>query len=186
MVRHVPGREIISQFLRVDEEKKLLDYIFKMLDLGHPLISAELYLKVALATQTRETPWIANGVSGKGWLRKFRLRYPEIATKKSQGLEINRACALCPIVAETLYTNLEELYIRFQYPLGHIWNCDKSGVQGGKSNGATILAKWESKYVHTIEPDQREHLLVLSCIKHMQDLYPISTFSRARISYRTT
>ena len=42
--------------LRADEEQKLVDYIFKMQDLGHPLIAAELRLKVALATQTRTTP----------------------------------------------------------------------------------------------------------------------------------
>ena len=38
-----------------DEEKKLLEYIFKMHDLGHPLTLVELHLKVALATQTRKT-----------------------------------------------------------------------------------------------------------------------------------
>ena len=42
--------------LKPDEEKKLVDYIFKMQDLGHPLTPAELHLKVVLATQTRETP----------------------------------------------------------------------------------------------------------------------------------
>ena len=51
--------------LRVDEEKKLVDYIFKMQDLGHPLTIAELRLKVALATQTRAIPWSAIGLPGK-------------------------------------------------------------------------------------------------------------------------
>ena len=150
--------------LKPDEEKKLVDYIFKMQDLGHPLIPVELRLKVALATQTRETPWSAAGVSGKGWLRRFRLRYPEISTRKSQGLEVARARAVCPTVAETLYTNLEELYTTFQYPPSHIWNCDKSGVQAGRNGGVTMLAKPGSRAVHSIEPDQREHLSVLSCI----------------------
>ena len=62
--------------LKPDKEKKLVDYIFKMQDLGHPLTPAELLLKVALASQTRETPWSATKVPGKGWLRRFRLRYP--------------------------------------------------------------------------------------------------------------
>ena len=135
-----------------------------MQDLGHPLTLAELCLKVALATQTRETPWSATGVPGKGWLRRFRLRYPEIATRKSQGLEIARAQGVCPTVAESLYSNLEELYTTFQYPPSHIWNCDKSGVQVGRSGGAIVLAKRGSRAVHSIEPDQREHLSVLSCI----------------------
>jgi hypothetical protein len=42
--------------LKPDEEKKIVDYIFKMQDLGHPLTPGELRLKVALATQTRKTP----------------------------------------------------------------------------------------------------------------------------------
>ena len=37
--------------LKPNEEKKLVDYIFKMQDLGHPLTPAKLRLKVALATQ---------------------------------------------------------------------------------------------------------------------------------------
>ena len=72
-----------SRALKLDEEKKLVDYIFKMQDLGHPLTTGELRLKVALATQSRETPWSATGVPGKGWLRRFRLRHPEIATRKA-------------------------------------------------------------------------------------------------------
>ena len=114
--------------LKPHEEKKLVDYIFKMQDLEHPLTAGELRLKVALATQSRETPWSITGVPGKGWLRRFRLRHPKIATRKAQGLEVNRAHALCSATAETLYNNLKELYLTFHYPPSHIWNCDESGV----------------------------------------------------------
>ena len=105
-------------------------------------------------------------------MRRFRLRYPEIATRKSQGLEIAGAQTICPTVAESLYSNLEELYTTFQYPLSHIWNCDESGVQAGKSGGATVLAKRGSRAVHSIEPDQREHLSVLSCINGARGCIP--------------
>ena len=124
--------------LKPNEEKKLVDYIFKMQDLGHPLTAGELRLKVALATQSREMPWSATGVPGKGWLRRFRLRHLEIATRKAQGLEVNRACALCSTIAKTLYNNLEELYLTFHYPPRHIWNCNKSGVQAGRNGGASV------------------------------------------------
>ena len=128
------------------------------------MTAGELRLKVVLATQSRETPWSAIGIPEKGWLRRFRLRHPKIATRKAQGLEVNRACALCSATAETLYNNLEELYLTFHYPPSHIWNCDESGVQNGRNGGVTVLAKWGSRSVHSIEPDQREHLLVLSYI----------------------
>ena len=150
--------------LKPEEEKKLVDYVFKMQELGHPLTPAELRLKVALATQSRKTPWSATGVPGKGWLWRFRGRHPEFATRRSQGLEVARARALCPAIAESLYTNLEYLYTSYNYLASHIWNCDESGIQAGRSGGATVLAKRGSKFVHSIELDQREHLSVLSCI----------------------
>ena len=166
---HLYGKTVSRQrgkapVLKADEEKKLVDYIFQMQDLGHPLTTAELQLKVALATQTRFTPWSVTGLPGKGWLRRFRIRHPEIATRRSQGLDVSRARALCPIIAESLYENLEQLYSAHNYPPGHIWNCDESGVQAGRCGGATVLAKRGSKSVHSVEPDQREHLSVLSCI----------------------
>jgi hypothetical protein len=130
-----------------EEEGKLLDYCFKMQDLGHPLTSGQLRLKVAMATQTRETPWSASGVPGKSWLRSFKLRHPELVSRKSQSLEMGRARGLCPTSAATLYNNLQELYNTYNYPPSNIWNCDESGVQAGRSGGATVLAKVGSKSV---------------------------------------
>ena len=153
-------KTILSQ----EEEEKLIEYCFKMQDLGHPLTSGQLRLKVAQATQTRDTPWSASGVPGKSWLRSFKARHPDLVSRKSQPLELNRARGLCPRTAATLYSNLADLYNTFKYPPAHIWNCDESGVQAGRSGGATVLAKLGSKNVHAIEPDSREHLSVLSCI----------------------
>ena len=39
------------------EEKKLVNCCFKMQELGHHLTPMQLKLKVAQATQTRDTPW---------------------------------------------------------------------------------------------------------------------------------
>ena len=150
--------------LESHEEKKLVDYVFKMQDLDHPLTPMQLRLKVVVATQGRSTPWSGSGVPGKGWLRRFRRRHPQLVNRHSQRLEVARACALNPNTAEILYANLEFLYSSYKYPLAHIWKCDESGVQAGCSDGAIVLAKWGSRSVHSIEPNQREHLSVLSCI----------------------
>ena len=152
----------IKPVLTPYEEKKIVDYVFKMQDRGHPLIAAELRLKVATATQTRSTPWSARGISSKGWLCKFCSRHPEISSRRSQGLEVARAGALCSITIENLYANLERLYT--DYPPTHIWNCDESDVQVGRAGGATVLARKGSRSVHSIEPDQKEHLSILSCV----------------------
>jgi hypothetical protein len=77
---------------------------------------------------------------------------------------MGRACGLCPSSATTVYCNLEELYNSFKYPPSHIWNCDETGVQVGRSSGATVLTKTGNKSMHSVEPNQRKHLSILSCI----------------------
>ena len=106
-----------------------------------------------------------------GSLHRFCSRHPEISSRRSQGLEVARARALCPITVETLYAYLEKLYTTYSYPPSHIWNCDKSGVQAGRSGGATILAR-SSRSVHSIELDQKEHLGILNCINADEGCIP--------------
>ena len=118
----------IKPTLKSHEEKKLVDYVFRMQELGHPLTPIQLCLKVAVATQGRSTPWSGSRIPGKGWLRRFRRRHPQLVNRHSQGLEVARARALNPTTVETLYSNLEFLYSSYKYPAIHIWNCDESGV----------------------------------------------------------
>ena len=108
--------------------------------------------------------WSGSGVPSKGWLRRFRHRHPHVVNRHSQGLKVARARALNPTTVATLYANLEFLYSSYKYPPAHIWNCDESGVQAGRSGGATVLAKRGRRSIHSIEPNQREHLSVLSCV----------------------
>ena len=42
---------------------------------------------------------------------------------------MGRARGLCPTNVATLYSNLQELYNTFNYPLSNILNCDESEVQ---------------------------------------------------------
>jgi hypothetical protein len=77
---------------------------------------------------------------------------------------MGRARGLCPSSAANLYCNLEELYNSSKYPPSHIWNCDETGVQAGRNGGTTVLAKTGNRSVHSVEPNQREHLSILSCI----------------------
>ena len=59
----------IQPTLKSHEEKKLVDYVLKVQELGHPLTPIQLCLKVVVATQGRSTPWSGSRVPGKGWLR---------------------------------------------------------------------------------------------------------------------
>ena len=122
---HLYGRTTSRQrglkpTLNAHEEKNLIDYVFKMQNLGHPLTPNELFLKVAIETQPRETSWNASKLPGTWWLCRFCSRHPKISSKRSQGLEVARACALCSTTAETLYANLERLYTSHNYHPSHI------------------------------------------------------------------
>ena len=154
----------IKPTLKSHDEKRLVDYVFKMQELGHPLTPVQLRLKVAVATQGRSTSWSGVGVPSKGWLQRFRCRHPQLANRCSQGLEAVRAHVLNLTTVETLYSNLQFLYSSYKYPVAYIWNCDESGVQARRSGGATVLTKCGTRSVHSIEPNQREHLSVLSCV----------------------
>ena len=92
------------------KRKKLLEYLFKMQDLSHPLTPWQLRLKMAQATQTREIPWSATGVLGKSWLRSFKQRHPKLVNRKSQPLELAKARGLRPSTTASFYCNLKELY----------------------------------------------------------------------------
>ena len=56
----------IPPTLNSHEEKKIVNYVFKMQQLGHPLTPMQLRLKVAVATQGRSTLWSGSRVPGKG------------------------------------------------------------------------------------------------------------------------
>ena len=154
----------ICPTLKHDEELKLVDFIFKMQEIRYPLTPTDLRVKVAQATQARQTSWSATSLPGGGWLRSFRRRHPEIFLRKSQELAVARACNMCLATVASFYANLEYLYSTYNYPESHIWNCDKSGVQAAKNGGATVLAKKGSKVVNSITLDHREHISVLSWI----------------------
>jgi len=49
---------------------------------------------------------------------------------------------------------------------------DESGAQAGKSGKARVLARTGVRNVHIIPPNEREHLIALSCINVAGDNIP--------------
>jgi hypothetical protein len=164
---HVMGQSLSRKrgrkpVLSTVEEEKLVKYIMGMARYGHPLNITELKIKVAEATQLRETPF-KDGIPGAGWLHWFRKRHLEISLRMSQGLDAGRARGLCPSHVATFYDNMELMLTR-GYEASHIWNCDESGAQAGRNGGGRVLAKTGTRSVHSIIPKEREWLSVLVCI----------------------
>jgi hypothetical protein len=64
----------------------------------------------------------------------------------------------------SLCDNLLDMYTIHKHPVTHIWNCDESGAQAGRNGRGRILAKRGIRSMHTVTPDEREWLSILSCI----------------------
>jgi hypothetical protein len=149
--------------LHKDEENALTAYMGKMQDYGHLLTMQQLRLKVATITQERVTPF-HEGIPGRSWVRWFKLRHPDLTLRSSQGLEFARARGLCPENVASFYGNLHHLYNTHKYPATNIWNCDESGAQTSRNGGGLVWARKGSQTVHSLMPNEREWVTILSCI----------------------
>jgi hypothetical protein len=155
-----------------EEEDLLVQYLLDMAALGYPLSQGQLKLKVATMVQDRPNPFI-NGIPGKSWLYWFRQRHPKLVLCSSQVLDISRARGMCKENVDTFYHNLEQLYAQHGYMPNRIWNFDETRVQAGKSGGGRVFACRGAKNVHSLIPDEREWLSVLSCINAAGEKIPI-------------
>ena len=149
--------------LNNNEERALESYMLSMVEYGHPLTIEQVRMKVALITQERPTPF-TNGIPRHGWLRWFKKRHRNLTIRQSQGLEFSRAKGLNAKTVQGFYHNLEKLYEKYRYPPDNIWNCDESGAQASKSGGGRVWAQKRSRSMHTLIPNEREHITTLTCI----------------------
>jgi hypothetical protein len=82
---------------------------------------------------------------------------------------------MCPENVSSFYENLKLLYIEHNHAPNHILNCDKTGAQAGPNGGGRVLARRGARNVHTVIPNEKEWLLVLSCINagggHIPNFY---------------
>jgi hypothetical protein len=129
----------------------------------HGLSPTELKLKVVEITQQRETPF-TNGIPGTSWLKLFKRRHPEFTLRMFEGLEVGRARGLCPMNVASFYQNLEKLYNEHKYDPHQIWNVDESGAQAGRNGPGRVLVQKGTRSVHSIIPDSKEWVTVLSSI----------------------
>jgi hypothetical protein len=157
--------------LTMDEENQIKNYVLQMQELGHPLSLLQLRLLVARITQTRYTPF-RDGIPGKGWMKWFCRRHPDLTLRKPQGLESARARGLCLEAVQSFYKNLGELYEKHNYESSHVWNCDETRVQAGCQARTHVLAKKGSRTVYSVLPDEREWMSILTCINAARQSIP--------------
>ena len=146
-----------------EEEQLVVNWIVRLQELGHPITTAALRMKVAEICEDRETPF-TGGIPGRGWLRWWRRRHPELTLRVAQGLETSRARGLSEENVRSFYENLKHLYDSNAYSPDRVWNCDETRAQAGRNGGALVLARRGVRAVHQVMPDEREWLSVLVCV----------------------
>ena len=152
-----------TTILTKEEEALIIQYMDEMLEIGQPLTPQMLKLKAAEVCQGRLTPF-KDGIPGESWLYWFRQRHLHLVMRVPQGLPHARAKAMNPITCHGFYSNLLQLYNKFQYPHSHIWNVDESGCNASISGLAKVLARKDVRSVHAQIPNEREWLSVLTSI----------------------
>lgn len=128
-------------------------------------------LLVARIIQTRCTPF-KDGIPGKGWMKWFHHRHPNLALQTVEGLDLARARNLCPDGVQSFYQNLVEMYQQHKYDTSHVWNCNETGVQAGRQRSAQVLAKKGIRSVVNILPDEKEWMSILACINAAGESIP--------------
>ena len=160
----VKGRKMgPKSILTKEEEENLVAYMMEMISLAHSLSVDDLKMKVAEICQDRQIPF-GDGIPGKSWLKWFKHRHPQLVMRIPQGLDLNRARNLCPPMVESFYENLQNLYNQSGYQLSNIWNVDESGANASRNGVGMVFASRRTRNVHTITPNEREWISVLTSI----------------------
>ena len=58
--------------------------------------------------------------------------------RQAQGLELSHAKGLCVENVATFYSNLSELYSKYNYLATHVWNYDERGAQARQNGGGRV------------------------------------------------
>ncbi len=106
-------------------------------------------------TCERQTP-SKNGIPRGGWFKWFKEHNPNLLVKVAHGLEVGHMKGLCPTNVESFYTNLTQEYNLHNYMPKCIWNCNESNAPIGWNCEALVLAKTNSRFVHSTTLDERK------------------------------
>jgi hypothetical protein len=172
LIGTIQSRKRGKKVVMIEQEEAALEqYVLNMCDRAHPLNMTQLIMKATQLTQHRETPF-KDGIPGREWFKWFYRRHPELVLRVAQGLDTNRAKNLNARIVATFYNNLQELLDKHQYKPSQIWNTDETSCQASRNGGGRVFAKIGSKYVRQIIPNEREHVIVLTCINSNGEYIP--------------
>ncbi|CAG5055326.1 unnamed protein product [Parnassius apollo] len=151
-----------------DQEKDFVKRIIKFSQLGIPLTPKMIRIQAFAFCQKFNIPHNFNeqsGLAGKGWLRLFLKRNPEMAKRKAQFLNPARAQKLNKPIVFHHFEQVKKLYDELElhnHP-EKIYNMDEKGCRLTLHHQQTVISQKGAKRVHIQVAEHGENVTVVGC-----------------------
>lgn len=168
------GRHTI---LGKDEERDFVKRIIKFAELGIPMTPKMIRVQAFAFCEKFNIKHNFNkntGRAGKGWLRLFLKRNPELAKRKAQMLNPARAQKLNKPIVAAHFREVQKLYEELDL-LDHpekIYNMDEKGCRLTLHRQPTVIAQKGAKRVHLQASEHGENVTVVGCANALGNAVP--------------
>jgi transposase len=150
-----------------DEEEKIVDWIKDLAahDMAPTRCDVERKISKYFEEETGKSYWVTSG-----WWQRFFHRHPELASRRSEALSLERSRAFS---IPKIIKHFKDLipFVTDDSPLkippSQIFNCDETGIeQHEKSNrGFKVIIKKGMRHARSRTANcSRDHISILSCI----------------------
>ncbi|CAH2091012.1 unnamed protein product [Euphydryas editha] len=152
-----------------EQEKDFVNRIIKFAEIGIPLTPKMIRIqaftfcdKYNIANNFNKT----TGLAGKGWLRLFLQRNPNLAKRKVQFLNPARAQKLNRTIVAHHFNKVRKLYdeLDLHYHPEKIYNMDEKGCRLTLHHQQTVIVQKGVKRVHMLGSEHGENVTVVGCV----------------------
>lgn len=169
---HIPARVFTNKFTSYQvftqqEETLLNGYITECskMHYGMTLVQVrKLAYEFAKANELRYPPsWEHNKMAGKEWVDSFRRRNTNLRLRKPENTSAARSYGFNRTAVEEFYSNLESVYVKYQFTPDRIYNFDESGISTVLET-PKILADKKQKQIGQLVSAERGELVTFGGI----------------------
>ena len=159
-----------NQLLGPDQDKALVQYCFRLSDIGVPLQhkfirnAANQILQLAHGDKDGSPP-----TAGQNWPHKWLKRHPELKKAKQEPLEQNRKKVMDQSVINHFFEEFHRITTERDIPSSHTWNMDETGLRIGVGRGQWVIVPNTKEYTgrftqHLASSMDTEHMSVVESI----------------------
>ena len=171
------------------QEKELAAYLEKCSLLNHgltPYATRKLAYQWAITLKIKfPSSWKLNERAGVDWLRGFIKRNASLSIRKPENTSQACAAGFNAVVIGVFFRNLQELYCKYHFPPGRIWNCDETGVPTVVQAPKVIAKRGAKQVAQTVSAERGENTTMLCFVSAIgQTIPPVFVFPRVKAPER--